>query len=73
MPRWQGTEYRAETKDDGSWRVERREKGGEWKPVPGAKGKATSKAEAKYLAEHRREIVREGDHLGSKASERREP
>ena len=69
VPRWQGTEYKVEVKDDGSWRVKRREKDGTV-TVP-AKGRASSKAEARYLAEHRKQIVREGDSLGSKASERR--
>lgn len=61
--RWQGTDYRTSVKDDGSWRVERREKGGDWKPVPGAKGKVGSKVEAEYLAQHRKQIVREGDSI----------
>ena len=42
-----------------SWKVLRKRPHSGWEQA--AKGEAASKAEAKYLAEHRREIVREGD------------
>lgn len=67
MPRWQGSEYEVRvTEKDGKHESEvlRREKGQDrFTPVPGSKQSAKSRAEAKALGEHRKQIVREGDAL----------
>lgn len=63
--RWRGSEYEVRvTEKDGRHvsEVLRREPGGKsFKPVKGSRQEAASKAEAKYLGEHRKQIVREGD------------
>jgi len=62
--RWQGSEYQtvvSEKNGQVTWKVIRREKDGTIS-VP-AKGKAESKAEARFLAEHRKGIIREGDSI----------
>lgn len=63
--RWRGSEYEVRvTEKDGKHTSEvlRREPGGkEFKPVKGSKQEAKSRAEARYLGEHRKQIVREGD------------
>jgi hypothetical protein len=63
--RWKGSEYQVRVVEHDGRHVSevlRREPGGrEFKPVPGSKQTAKSKAEARYLGEHRKQIVREGD------------
>jgi hypothetical protein len=65
--RWRGSEYAVTVREENGRHVSevlRREPGAkEFKPVKGSKQTAASKAEAKYLGEHRKQIVREGDAL----------
>lgn len=65
--RWQGSEYAVSvTEKDGRHEsvVLRREKGdSRFREVPGSRQQARTKAEARFLAEHRKQIVREGDSI----------
>jgi hypothetical protein len=65
--RWRGSEYTVSVREENGQHVSevlRREPGGkEFKPVKGSRQEAKSKAEARYLGEHRKQIVREGDAL----------
>jgi len=65
--RWRGSEYQVRVVEkDGKHYSEvlRKEPGGkEFRPVKGSRQEAKSKAEAKYLGEHRKQIVREGDSI----------
>jgi hypothetical protein len=63
--RWKGSEYEVRVREENGRHVSevlRREPGGkEFKPVPGSKQTGKSRAEARMLGEHRKQIVREGD------------
>lgn len=63
--RWRGSDYEVKvTERDGRHvsEVLRREEGEtRFTPVPGSRQEAKTRAEAKYLGEHRKKVVREGD------------
>lgn len=65
--RWRGSEYEVRVREENGKHVSevlRREPGTKsFKPVKGSRQEAKSKAEARYLGEHRKQIVREGDAL----------
>lgn len=65
--RWRGSDYEVRvTEQDGKHvsEVLRREPGGaRFHPVKGSKQTAKSRAEARMLGEHRKQIVREGDSI----------